>query len=350
MKTAFSTLIGGCLAAAILTPALTSCDSMIYDDLPECRTEHRLAFKYDYNMKFADAFPAEVSSVNVWAFDKQGNPVWKAEQSGEALKDPGFFIDIPLEPGVYDFVSWCGLKDNTPFSLLTESPAAMTDLSVDLLLSGGDTKADASPLFSDAKFSGLYHALARDVEIKYNPSANEIQTVTLDLMKDTKYIKILLQNLDGTAMEKDDFSFYISASNSELDYANNVEPGTPEFDYEPWLLTQGMTGTTGADGAEVTQVSSVLAELSTSRLMAGADCTLTVVRNSDGKKIISIPFIEYLLLVKGNYRPMPDQEYLDRQDEYSLTFFIDKGLNWYANIGIYINSWHVVPPQDDPLQ
>ena len=46
---------------------------------------------------------------------------------------------------------------------------------------------------------------------------------------------------------------------------------------------------------------------------------------------------------------MSNQEYLDRQDEYSLTFFIDKNYNWYSQIGIYINSWHVVPKQDTPL-
>ena len=194
MKLTFSTLIGRCAALVLLPVALSSCDA-IYDDLPTCRTEHRLVFKYDYNMKFADAFPTEVNSVYVWAFDKQGNPVWKVSRSGDALKEKGFYIDVPLEPGVYDFVSWCGLEGNSPFDLNTDSPSAMQDLSVDLLLQGG-TRADGlAALYSDAKFSGLYHSIKRDVEIIYNPKVNETRTIELDLMKDTKYVKILHQTV-----------------------------------------------------------------------------------------------------------------------------------------------------------
>ena len=150
-------------------------------------------------------------------------------------------------------------------------------------------------------------------------------------------------------MKTEDFSISISADDSELAYDNSVLPDTPEFCYLPWSLTGGVAEMPDGMEGTVTSVSSVLAELSTSRLMKGAECYLTVTRNSDGKEIIHIPFIEYLLLVKGNYRPMSDQEYLDRQDEYSLTFFLDSGLNWYSRIGIYINSWHIVPPQDTPL-
>ena len=339
---------GFCCVASLFSASLASCDS-IYDDLPECRTEHRLSFEYDYNMKFADAFPAEVNSISVWAFDKQGKPVWKTRQSGDALREKGFFVDLPLQPGVYDFVAWGGLKETPAFSLPTESPSAMTDLSLSLKLKGATKAGDAPSLFSNEKFEGVYHALLRDVEITYNPNADEVQDVRLDLMKDTKYVKVLLQNLDGTEMRKEDLSVYITADNSELAYDNAVVVGIPEFRYEPWMVTEGVTQAPGDESADVTSVSSILSELSTSRLMAGSKSVLNVVRNSDGHKIISIPFIDYLLLVKGNYRPMSNQEYLDRQDEYSLTFFIDKNYNWYSQIGIYINSWHVVPKQDTPL-
>ena len=49
-----------------------------------------------------------------------------------------------------------------------------------------------------------------------------------------------------------------------------------------------------------------------------------------------------MLLVKGHHnRAMSDQEYLDRQDEYNLVFFLDEGDRW-INTTIYINSWQVV--------
>ena len=59
--------------------------------------------------------------------------------------------------------------------------------------------------------------------------------------------------------------------------------------------------------------------------------------------VIDIPLIDCLLLVKGNYNAkMADQEYLDRQDEYKLIFFLDNTRGWSISAGIYINGWHVV--------
>ena len=39
---------------------------------------------------------------------------------------------------------------------------------------------------------------------------------------------------------------------------------------------------------------------------------------------------------------MDDQEYLDRQDEYNLTFFLDENNDWHMTSGIIINSWRIV--------
>ena len=38
---------------------------------------------------------------------------------------------------------------------------------------------------------------------------------------------------------------------------------------------------------------------------------------------------------------MTDQDYLDRQDEYSFVFFVDDGMNWLS-ASIFVNSWRVV--------
>jgi hypothetical protein len=63
---------------------------------------------------------------------------------------------------------------------------------------------------------------------------------------------------------------------------------------------------------------------------------------AEDKVVLSIPLIEYALLVKGNYnRNMSNQEYLDRQDEYNLTFFLDESGEWISS-SIIVNSWKVV--------
>lgn len=54
-----------------ISGSFASCGAIYEDDLPECKTVTRLRFRYDYNMKHADAFQAEVRSLKVWAFDKR---------------------------------------------------------------------------------------------------------------------------------------------------------------------------------------------------------------------------------------------------------------------------------------
>ncbi|MDE6457602.1 MAG: FimB/Mfa2 family fimbrial subunit, partial [Muribaculum sp.] len=48
-------------------------------------------------------------------------------------------------------------------------------------------------------------------------------------------------------------------------------------------------------------------------------------------------------------RPMTDQEYLDRQDEFTINFFLTGDNSWDRTTAIYINSWRVVPKQDSSL-
>ncbi|MDE6380337.1 MAG: FimB/Mfa2 family fimbrial subunit [Muribaculaceae bacterium] len=325
--------------ACIMLMSLGGCDSQIYDDLEPCHTDHYLKFRYDYNMKFADAFPSEVVSVAVWAFDTDGRLAWQHQETGEGLSSVDYRVEFPLAPGKYDFVTWCGYSSDSPFKLDSETPRSISELGMTL------TRQDQA-------LSGLYHDIRKGVEITDNPNTAGDVEIVFSLTKDTNYFKILLQNLDGTEMKEDDFSFRITRGNCRLEYDNSIGNGETA-DYLPWKVTASeATIAEDADVSEgtVTSVSGVLAELHTSRLMADARYRLVVTRNDDLKEIINIPLIDYLLLIKGNYRRMTDQEYLDRQDEFSMTFFLDKNNNWMNSIGIYVNAWHVVPPQDTPLE
>lgn len=103
----------GTAMAAILALGLTSCDNWVYDDLDPCTVTYRLKFTYDYNMKYADAFPAEVRSVNVWAFDSEGRLAWQGEASGASLADKDFYLTMDVAPGTYSFLAWGGLAGQT---------------------------------------------------------------------------------------------------------------------------------------------------------------------------------------------------------------------------------------------
>ena len=45
---------------------LYACDGLIYDGEGDCSVSYRVKFRYDYNMKFADAFAHEVDVVTLY--------------------------------------------------------------------------------------------------------------------------------------------------------------------------------------------------------------------------------------------------------------------------------------------
>lgn len=331
----------GAIIAFFTVGSLTSC-GLIYEDLDPCTVTYRLRFTYDYNMKYADAFPAEVHSVQVWAYDSEGRHVWSGEAAGDALKDPGYTMTVDLPSGKYSFLCWGGMKDS-PFELAEGAkPASLMSMGVNLPLKSSRAN---DGLFSDYEFRGLFHGYVDEVELEEAKDRPFDQTVTMPLMKDTKLISVMLQHVNGKAIGQDDFTIRIEAQNSKLGWNNTVLDG-PQFLYEPWAVSYGLAEM--PDGNPGNPVNSLLAELSTSRIMTDSKTILSVIRNTDNKEIIRIPLVQYLLLVKGHYhRDLTDQEYLDRQDEYSMIFFLTDENTWYVADGIYINNWVVVPPQNE---
>lgn len=337
------------MAAATLATVLCSGCSMVNDEPVPCPAQLRVRFAYDYNLKFADAFANEVKSVNVWAFDESGKPVWSASEAGDALAAKDFFIETPLMEGRYDFVSWCGLKDNASFDLSTYTPASKEELEVAL-----KTLAEDGEQVSSANLPGLFHGMAEGVTYEIDPYNPTYKNVVISLMKDTKDIRVMLQHLDGSAITNRDFTVTITDNNGEYSWNNSLLQ-SPVISYRPWNVKYGEVTAPGqGETKTVSTVASLLFELSTGRLMADSNAMLTVHRNWDDRDIIRIPLVDYLLLVKGHYEDrngheIGDQEYLDRQDDYSMVFFIDKNSNWYIAAGIYVNNWAVVPPQENPL-
>lgn len=338
--------ISGTFAFSFLALGMGSC-SLINEDLEPCKFSYRIKFDYSYNMKFANAAPAMLNSVNVWAFDQTGKLAWKEEAAGDVLKSENFYLDVDVPEGVYDFLVWGDLSPDSPFKVANAAnPSDIESLGCELQLKKED-KEGVESLYSNYELRGLYHGMLEDVEISPEKTVNNVLTVTVPLMKDTKEINVLLQHLDGTPIARNDFAISIKAANSLLGWNNDVLEG-PEFSYRPWSVSYGeaSTGTT----REQSTVTTLMAEIGTSRIMAGSNQVLSVVRLTDNVEIIRIPLVQYLLLVKGNYhRDLTDQEYLDRQDEYSLMFFLTEDNNWYTAGGIYINNWAVVPPQEGDM-
>ena len=76
---------------------LAACNWIHDDTLPLC--EFRLHFKYDYNMKFADAFQHEVDQVTLFFCDQAGNFLYQQQISQSDMVDGSITLD--LEPATY---------------------------------------------------------------------------------------------------------------------------------------------------------------------------------------------------------------------------------------------------------
>ncbi len=350
------------LAALFAVFTFSSCES-IYDEQGDCTTHYLLNFKYDMNMKFADAFHNEVSHVQVNVYDvNTGELLKKQFASGEVLKNEDYRMELTdLKPGVYDIVAWCGdgLKDNN-FILYNEDEMTDNYCLMKRIDYSIQTPKSYSGEIGNGIINGSYGVVRDDVgklyhgikRVEFNETYGTHER-TIELVKNTNVVRVVLQHLSGVDVNPDDFAFEISDCNGRLGYDNTVLPDQQLY-YEPWSVTAGKAGinadiygSNNDTGDTQTSVSVALAEFTVNRLVTENNPILSIYNVKDGKRILAIPLKDYALLVKGNYnKNMSDQEYLDRQDEYNLTFFLDEFGNW-ASSRIIINSWSLVLSNSD---
>ena len=318
------------LSMVAIVAISSSCTrKLIFDYEGDCGIYYNIRFKYDYNIKFANAFANEVNSVALYVFDENETLVDAIVTTDkEELSKENFEIRLELTPGHYTLLSWSGLMNEESFDLLGEANIGSTTLSemkVRMHRTEGVQTSDLKPLF---------HGMLT-LDVIDEPGT---YTETMSLMKNTNVIRILLHEMSGHKMSSDQFAFEITDQNGLYDYDNNRLDDEVIL-YKPWSTESLYINTEGSTRA--TAINAVLAELTIGRMSAGSSPILRVKNTESGEEVFRIPLADYALLVKGNYRAgMGDQEYLDRQDEYSMTFFLDEG-EWVSSM-ILINSWRVV--------
>ncbi len=100
------------MAIAVLLFPLAACNGVIYDEEGDCSVYYRLKFRYDRNLKWADAFANEVSSVHLYAFDPSGVLVWQQEEQVDPSTAENYSILLDLPAGDYQLLAWCGLRND----------------------------------------------------------------------------------------------------------------------------------------------------------------------------------------------------------------------------------------------
>ncbi|MCS2950555.1 FimB/Mfa2 family fimbrial subunit [Bacteroides sp. BFG-638] len=200
----------------------------------------------------------------------------------------------------------------------------------------------------------LFHGVL-DVSLPVNDDGGEY-TYVMSLTKDTNVFRVVLQHLSGEDINADDFVFSIEDCNGWVSHKNSLIDDEP-ITYCAWATYSADAGVdvltkAGVDvmpevgNRAISTVKAAVAELTVSRLVARDWSLYTrpmlIIRTIEGKLIVSIPVIDYALMVKGECnKKMSDQEYLDRADEYNMTFFLNENNKWVSTM-IQVLSWKVV--------
>lgn len=332
---------------------ISSC-SLINDESDCVDSVNIFEFYYDHNLKFADAFNAEVKSVTLLGFDKSGTLVYARRERQSEMGPDGKSLEVRMKPGKYDFLVWAGDYDEH-FEIASAEigKSKLTDFTCRLQTEATHPDSPNAPEnhgHSAKRLEHLFHALV-SLDLTYSSPASPARH-KIHLTKDTNTVRVMLQQQNAeTSIKSDDFIFEITDRNGHLNHDNSKHPDLKEGNvmYHPWALGEGSTEyITGesrageANGLPTGQVNVVLAELTTGRLFIDNPTTLTIRRREDGQRLFSIPMIDFALMVKSQrWADMDPQEYLDRQDEFSMTFILDQNQRWIA-VEININGWRYI--------
>lgn len=303
-----------------LTGLFSSC---IFEDRTCCFLS--VGFPYTYHVKEADAFSFEVKDIALYIFDSEGVFVERFHEHSPDAFPKGYRMILPnLEAGTYTFLA---VGRNRPirtdagefvFPALEAGKSVLKDFTMRLNTADGVSASDFAALYD-----GVLHC-----ELKTGA-----QYVDIPMVKLTNRIRVILMPYSGTeTLNGEDYRFAISSGAVHLDYEGKMISPVPTR-FQPFLY--GVHSSPSASEDEVGQA--IVADFHLSRLVPEDKPTLVITENE--KEIITIN-LAWLLSLQGiaeRRSEWSDQEYLDRQDAYSIIFFVDRGI--FVKTRIIVNGW-----------
>lgn len=174
----------------------------------------------------------------------------------------------------------------------------------------------------------MFHGRLEGVEVPEEYTVREVPLIKL-----THRFTCVLQGQNPTPFADDEFLLEIRAFNGMIDH-RSLPLDSVETCYLPFYQTV----------ADLSGLQVVHSELNTLRLLENDDTRLILTHRSTGQCVLDIPLTKYLLLSREAYSGMTPQEYLDRQDQYTLIFFLDATedkLKPYICPLMKVNNWMV---------
>lgn len=309
---------------AVLTLGLVSCE-YIHEDLKPC--DHYLHFTYTHNMKFADAFQHELvcqeeaKTAELFIFDGDGKFLSSQSLPTETLQENR--IRLNLDPGKYKLLAWAGLNDT---DYTWTKPADGESMDEWLMSVRQDEGVVAREL------SGLFQGT---LELTI-PSGGETDT-EFPLVKNTNKIRLALIDANsGTGLQADDFTILATTHNGDLN-AQNQPVADDAVLWKPYLQQVE----TVADTEGGTAMQAVVAELNTMRLMESSQTSLQLSHKGEEAPFLQVDLTDFLLLTQMESHDLDAQEYLDRQDEYTIVVYLDIVDGKAHCLEVIVNDWTI---------
>lgn len=247
-----------CMALVCLS-ALPSCNSWLYEEEGDCSVYYRLRFRYDRNLKWADAFANEVSSVHLYAFDPSGVLVWQQERQIDPATAENYSMLLDLPPGDYRLLAWCGLQNNGEREESFSVPEAhVGETRMEQLQCILNRKHDESGAYSNERLYRLFHGTL-DVSLPVNEDGGSYD-YTMYLTKNTNHVRVILQHLSGEDVDANQFTFRIEDENGLMAHDNELM-ADENITYRPWKTQSGESGVDKEDSRAIVNVKGAIADL-----------------------------------------------------------------------------------------
>ena len=307
------------LVAAVVL--LQSC-TWVKDDTEECRYGFWLQLHYTYNIMDVEAAPQYLSNVSVYVYDAEGSYVRRIDVSRAQLQANSHRVLVEgLDEGDYQFVVWSGIG-NSPYAV-TGDTNTIGDFRLSLA-------ADGSPC--STQLPDIYFGALPTVHYDSSYAVHDV-----NMVKDTNQLSVLAVSLGDDGLTPDNCSLTLVAANGTLDAANRVT-SQQRVTYAPFEQ-QAMT----IDDPDYGELHGVQFNVKTLRLMADSDCRLMIHKSGTDEPVIDISLPEYVALIGSLQtnlgRKLDLQEYLDRQDFYTVVLLFSEGLDQLLQLRV--NSWRV---------
>ena len=308
------------LMACIL--AMASC-TWVKDDTDECAYGFWLKLSYTHNILDVEAAQKYVTDAYVYVYDASGNYVKRIYATHSELKANGYRIRVEdLPEGNYQFVVWSGIGSSQ--YAVSGDTKAIDDFRVAIASPVSPYKEQLPP---------LYHG--------YLPAVHYDDTYalhTVSMMKNTNQLACLVVPMDEqTTMATGDYALRVVAANTTMDAYNSMASDS-KLTYEPF--EQGDVTLSDPDYG---QLQGVQFSITTLRLMANSDSRIILEKKSTGQTVFNISFPEYIGMIGSLYtaagRQLSVQEYLDRQDFYTIVFYLSGDLERLMQLKV--NSWRL---------